>query len=305
MNARKHRVLLTAQRLFIEKGFAATSVQDILDEAHISKGTFYNYFSSKNECLMAILIHAYEVATARRHELMIGKNRSDKDVFIKQIAIRLEVNREYQLVPLFEIIFHSKDPELRDFIQKHHLTELSWLSHRLVDIYGEESAPYSLDCAIMIVGMLKHFINMWVTGLKEELDTHKLIRFIMRRTDVVMENMIQVDDQLLGDRLFLPRREDLTEDTLTKERILERLSNFANSLDDDHKRKQYIEFLMEEIKSGHPREFLLETVLRAFGETFTGTHMELEAKEMVYVIYNYLKKSASSLPMDNIGGKTR
>lgn len=56
---------------------------------------------------------------------------------------------------------------------------------------------------------------------------------------------------------------------------------------------------MEEINSGHPREFLLETILRALRETFTGTPMELEAKEMAYIIYNY----ASSLPSDNIGGK--
>lgn len=291
MNARKHRVLLTAKRLFIEKGFAATSVQDILDESHISKGTFYNYFSSKNECLMAILSHAYEVATARRHELMIGKDPTDKDVFIKQIAIRLEVNQEYQLVPLFEIIFHSKDPELRDFVQKHHLTELSWLSHRLVDVYGEKAAPYALDCAIMIVGMLKHFINVWVTGLKEELDTHKLIRFIMRRTDAIMANMIHLDDKLLGDRILLPCGESLTEEIFTKEQILERLSNFSNSLGDDHKSKQYIEFLMEEIQSGQPRVFLLETILRAFGEIFTGTRDELESKELAYFLYNYLKKA--------------
>ena len=291
MNARKHRVLLTAKRLFIEKGFAATSVQDILDESHISKGTFYNYFSSKNECLMAILIHAYEVATARRHELMIGKDPTDKDVFIKQIAIRLEVNQEYQLVPLFEIIFHSKDPELRDFVQKRHLTELSWLTNRLVDIYGKKAQPYALDCAIMIVGMLKHFINVWVSGLKEELDTHKLIRFIMRRTDAIMANMIHLDDKLLGDRILLPSGESLTEETFTKEQLLDRLSNFSNSLGDDHKSKQYIEFLMEEIQSGQPRVFLLETVLRAFGEIFTGTRDELEAKELANVLYNYLKKA--------------
>ena len=54
MNNKKHQVLLTAQRLFIEKGFAATSVQDIINESKISKGTFYNYFSSKNECIIAI-----------------------------------------------------------------------------------------------------------------------------------------------------------------------------------------------------------------------------------------------------------
>ena len=60
MNDRKQQVLLTAQQLFVEKGFSATSVQDILDEAKISKGTFYNYFSSKNECLIAILDNGRE-----------------------------------------------------------------------------------------------------------------------------------------------------------------------------------------------------------------------------------------------------
>jgi AcrR family transcriptional regulator len=290
MNARKHRVLLAAKRLFIEKGFAATSVQDILDEAHISKGTFYNYFSSKNECLMAILLHAYEVATARRHELMIGKNRSDKDVFIKQIAIRLEVNREYQLVPLFEAIFHSKDAELREFVQKQHLTELSWLTRRLVDIYGEKAQPYALDCAIMIVGMLKHFINIWVTSLNEELDTHTLIRFIMDRTDAIMDNMMQADDTLLGDRIFLPTAESLAEKSFTKEYILQKLSDFSNSLGDDPKSKQYIDFLAEEIQSRRPRVFLAETVLRDFGEMFTGTAIEWEAKETAYILYHYFKK---------------
>ena len=81
MNDRKRQVLLTAQRLFIEKGFSTTSVQDILDESCISKGTFYNYFSSKNECLIAILEHAHDEATVRRRELLIGQDLSDKNDF--------------------------------------------------------------------------------------------------------------------------------------------------------------------------------------------------------------------------------
>lgn len=52
---RKKKVLDTAHRLFIEKGYQATSIQDIIDEAEISKGTFYNYFASKKDCLLAII----------------------------------------------------------------------------------------------------------------------------------------------------------------------------------------------------------------------------------------------------------
>ena len=78
MNDRKRQVLLTAQRIFIDKGFASTSVQDILDESGISKGTFYNYFTSKNECLMAILEHGHDEAKVRRRELLIGQDPTDK-----------------------------------------------------------------------------------------------------------------------------------------------------------------------------------------------------------------------------------
>ena len=54
MNDRKQHVVNKAHQLFIDKGFQATSIQDILDYSGISKGTFYNYFSSKNELLIAI-----------------------------------------------------------------------------------------------------------------------------------------------------------------------------------------------------------------------------------------------------------
>ncbi|GIN92515.1 putative HTH-type transcriptional regulator YerO [Siminovitchia terrae] len=288
MNERKHRVLLIAQRLFIKKGFAATSVQDILNESHISKGTFYNYFSSKNECLMTILSHAQEITDARRKELMIGKDPADREIFAKQIAVRMEINREHQLVPLFEAIFHSKDPELRDFIKKHHMVELTWLSRRLVDLYGREAEPYALDGAIMVVGMFKHFINVWVSSLKEEINLFKLINFILCRTDSIILNMIQTKDKLLGDRIYLPDNEVSYDDFCTKEKILERLSFFSDSLEEEQKGKQYVDFLMDEIQSDQPRVHLIETVLQAFGGSFTNTPLEIEAKELAFSISNFM-----------------
>ncbi|VEF49112.1 TetR/AcrR family transcriptional regulator [Bacillus freudenreichii] len=288
MNDRKQRVLLAAQRLFIEKGFAATSVQDILDESQISKGTFYNYFSSKNECLMTILVHAQEITAARRKELMIGKDRADKEVFAKQIAIRLEIYREHQLVPLFEAVFHSKDPELRGFIKKHHMAELAWLARRLIDVFGEEAEPYAVDCAIMVMGMVKHFINVWVTGLKEELDTYRLISFILRRTDSIILHMIETKDRLFGERISLLAPVNLEESFYNKKQILDRLLSFSNSLGEEQKGKQYAEFLLNEIQSENPRVHLLETILGAFGATFTDTPNETTAKELAFAIYHYM-----------------
>jgi len=48
------RIIDAAEKLFAEKGYAATSVQDILDMLHISKGGFYHYFDTKMELLSEV-----------------------------------------------------------------------------------------------------------------------------------------------------------------------------------------------------------------------------------------------------------
>lgn len=48
---RKNEILAIAQRFFFDKGFESTSIQDIIDELGIAKGTFYHYFNSKIDLL--------------------------------------------------------------------------------------------------------------------------------------------------------------------------------------------------------------------------------------------------------------
>jgi len=52
---RKREILAIAQKLFLQKGYDKCSVNDILKEIGIAKGTFYYYFSSKEEVLDAII----------------------------------------------------------------------------------------------------------------------------------------------------------------------------------------------------------------------------------------------------------
>ena len=51
---RKHEILRTAESLFCKNGYAETSVQDILDILHLSKGSFYHHFASKELLLECI-----------------------------------------------------------------------------------------------------------------------------------------------------------------------------------------------------------------------------------------------------------
>ncbi|MEZ2133160.1 MULTISPECIES: TetR/AcrR family transcriptional regulator [unclassified Sinorhizobium] len=51
---RREELMDAAQKLFLEKGFAATSVDEIVRDADVAKGTFYLHFKSKDDILAAL-----------------------------------------------------------------------------------------------------------------------------------------------------------------------------------------------------------------------------------------------------------
>jgi len=52
---RKTEIVNAAQTQFLQKGYDATTIQDIIDSLGIAKGTFYHYFKSKEELLDEII----------------------------------------------------------------------------------------------------------------------------------------------------------------------------------------------------------------------------------------------------------
>ena len=52
---RKQELLEIAYRMFIQKGYEETSIDEIIAEAHIAKGTYYYYFPSKEATLEEVI----------------------------------------------------------------------------------------------------------------------------------------------------------------------------------------------------------------------------------------------------------
>ncbi|MBH0346864.1 TetR/AcrR family transcriptional regulator [Bacillus pacificus] len=62
---RRKEILETAERLFVTKGYTKTTVNDILKEIGIAKGTFYHYFKSKEEVMDEIIMRIIKEDVAK------------------------------------------------------------------------------------------------------------------------------------------------------------------------------------------------------------------------------------------------
>ncbi len=58
-------ILLTAARLFAERGYSATSIQDISEAVGLQKSSLYHYVSGKEQLLFGALAYGMEVALDR------------------------------------------------------------------------------------------------------------------------------------------------------------------------------------------------------------------------------------------------
>src|SRR5438552_44335 len=78
----KAKILETARELFYRNGYLATSVDDIIEAARVSKSNFYYHFKSKEDLGIAVL-------ELRREEFRGGLDRTLRDMRATPMA-RLE-----------------------------------------------------------------------------------------------------------------------------------------------------------------------------------------------------------------------
>ena len=75
--ATRGRLIATARRLFAEKGFAATSTEEILSEAEVSRGALYHHFSTKTDLFQAAFEAVEDELTAKLLEVATAGGETD------------------------------------------------------------------------------------------------------------------------------------------------------------------------------------------------------------------------------------
>ncbi|WP_339317817.1 TetR/AcrR family transcriptional regulator [Paenibacillus sp. FSL R10-2734] len=269
INKRKEQVILKAHELFIEKGYHATSIQDILNHSRISKGSFYNYFPSKGDLFKAVFTSIHDRLEEGRNSLLIGQDPSDIGIFAEQVQLVMKINKNNKMLQLVEDALVSNDPDLITFIKKTKFTFLTWVYERFLHIFPADKKPYLLDGAIIFTGIMQHMLQI-NSAMNEVITSKQIIDYCTILIQTIVVDVSEKEIQLISpDHVtkLLPAAEysdffnnDLSFATISLKKIIER-----SCAPDDANLTNYLKllyFIQEEIMHNkEPRQFLIESAL--------------------------------------------
>lgn len=210
MNERKRRMLDTALVLFSEKGYKATSIQEITEAWGISKGAFYNNFSSKEELMLSIMKYYTKLAFQQLQTVPAGP--SEKETFIEEIRIQFSIVEKHKDI----IAMHLKEQQFSEEIQHYMFAArakiFNWYILRLKKVFGFQIEPYIFDCVILLLSMIHGYTSLIIIDQKP-LQFEKTARFIVNRlesivdhfgdeapllTNQLMKDFLQTDDEFFN-----------------------------------------------------------------------------------------------------------
>lgn len=113
---RRDQLLDAAERLFVHRGYAETTVAEIAEEAGVAKGTFYLYFPSKDHCVVALkkrladeLVERFLAVLAPEYDRLA---RGDTAVDLEGVTRRLldeSFDYAYEHAEIHHNLFHRGD----------------------------------------------------------------------------------------------------------------------------------------------------------------------------------------------------
>ena len=140
---KENRLLNTAFRLFTEKGIKETSIQEIVDNASVAKGTFYLYFRDKYEIRDILIVK-------KSQKLFEDSLKSLRKNYISDFSESIIYIINYVIDEL------TKNPLLLKFISKN----LSWgvYNKAVLNIYDKTGNDTNNELTLH---------DLFINGIKE------------------------------------------------------------------------------------------------------------------------------------------
>ncbi len=127
LERRRQRIADAALELFATRGYNATSVEDVVERAKMSKSAFYEFFTSKEDCFGELLSHEggslignvlAEAALGRNHHerLRFGITTFVRSCFERSSVARLLIVESVGLSEAVDKVRHELQAQFADAV---------------------------------------------------------------------------------------------------------------------------------------------------------------------------------------------
>lgn len=185
-NFRRHEIITAAIKLFANKGFEHTTLDEIAEASEFGKGTIYNYFQNKEEIYLAIIEGILEDHTRLMKE--ISDTSEDLKSFLTKLTkeamkYSLENKDAFSLMVRVRTQVSGNDPSIKTgLLQKNMETNNKILHDKFSDaIKKNEIRHFDINSLINIYRSMifpyLHFLMCCKSG--ENIDPDKEAEFVL------------------------------------------------------------------------------------------------------------------------------
>lgn len=150
----KKRILAVCVRLFMQQGYHATTISQIVKEAGVSVSSFQNIFRAKDGILSELIefMFASQFGAAAN---LVGENASPVYVYAVETAIQLALTEENENIRDIYLEAYSL-PETSEYLYEHTAAEL----HKIFGSYLPEcSLSDFYDLEIGTAGIMRGYMS--------------------------------------------------------------------------------------------------------------------------------------------------
>ncbi len=195
--SRRNQLLHTAGTLFMEKGYEAVSIQEIIDAVGVAKGTFYHYFRSKEDLLNELILTQAEQAIGQILPIIEEQDLSAAERF----------NRFHQSIGLWklgkkEMIFAAARTLYRDenliYRKKLNRKSLELMTGPYTVLIEEGNAEGSFSCshpedtAALLLSMAQAWGDVIVPIMLEAFENEKKKKEFYRKINAFQEAVTRI-----------------------------------------------------------------------------------------------------------------
>ncbi|MBC8080551.1 MAG: TetR/AcrR family transcriptional regulator [Gorillibacterium sp.] len=270
MSVTKHKILDSALTFFLDKGYLATSIQNITDDCGVAKGSFYKFFHSKEDLFIEVHMQQQQRMFDRIVNLRADVSLSVMEIFIQETECQLEffVDNNFIMQEMNELATPNRKIEPCLFRLRANI--LNYNREMLIKVFGDHILPNIWDFVIIYNGIIRELVFLMIFENKSLIFrdmavfvVHCMEDMVANRRGITRPSLLKDSD--MNEYVSYALRGEQVPDCKRIFDLIEQLISTIKELPITNSEKAELQeatvLIQEELESKHPRSVLLRSLI--------------------------------------------